>query len=117
MANDELWQIHLNSLDGEVYITCETKKRKRSLKQNAYYWGVALKYISDETGYSVDETHSLMKTFFMKKHLDFRGKRYTIIQSTASLSSLAFMEYIEQVKQWAAAELALSIPSPDEIYL
>jgi len=40
-------------------------KMSRSQKQNAYYWGVVLKTIGDDTGYLPEEMHQLMTREFL----------------------------------------------------
>lgn len=85
-------------------------RKPRSNNQNAYYWGVILELISQETGMTMDESHSAMKLLFLKKRIS--EELYTI-RSTATLNTLEFEEYLEKVKRFASLELNIIIPDPN----
>ncbi len=106
--------------DRDVCITVERKRKKRSLSQNSYYWGVVIpicRRILENYGNEVDdeETHS-----FLKEHVgnltssvvDAKGRR-AITKSSAALTTGEFEEYILRVTVWAATE-GVVIPSPNE---
>ena len=90
-------------------------KSTRSVLQNRYYWGVVLKYFSDETGYSAEECHELMKLRFLKQvPLIFNGIAYNIAGSTKKLNTKEFVDYLNNVRDFASQELNCYIPSPGE---
>lgn len=105
--------------DGEVLVTIERARATRSLEQNAWYFGVILKVLSEHTGYGVDELHEYCKQRFNPKRLalvDAHGEivdSQAIGQSTTKLNKVTFGEYCEQIRQWAASELGCAIPDPD----
>lgn len=86
-------------------------KKKRSLNQNRYYWGVVIKVISDHTGYTSDETHQELARMFLK--YDNNGK--TFVHSTTKLNTFDFEQYLEKCRNWALNEMSLDIPLPNEI--
>ncbi len=93
------------------HVVIRRKRKFRSSEQNRYYWGVVLDYISNETGHEPDELHTAFKMKYLKKY-DANGLQF--IQSTTELTTCEFMAYIEQVRRFAAVELSIAIPDPEE---
>lgn len=113
--DEESYELLINSLEGEdVDVKVSKYRKSRSDGQNKYYWSHVVKMISDHTGYSKDETHSLLSSMFLKDHLDRNDgdviKRYTVVRSTTSLTTEEMAIYIEQCKMWASQELNIYIP-------
>jgi RNA-binding protein YhbY len=109
--------------DGIYQVKVSTRK-KRSLSQNAYYWGVVCDMVKQglyEAGYrsvrTSDDAHEVMKILFLKKRIvnEDTGEVIEIIGSTASLTTEEFIIYIEEIIQWAAEYLGIQIPLPNEI--
>ena len=86
-------------------------RKTRSTSQNSYYWGVLVKHISEETGYSEDETHAKLAY----KFLLIKDSKTPYVKSTTKLSTTEFEEYNEKIRQWASSFLSLSLPLPNEI--
>ena len=107
--------------DTEVSITIEKKRATRSLAQNALYWGVYVELLSEHTGYIPDEIHALLKAKFIPKKLavcDGNGEvrdEFVIGGSTRKLNKLEFGEFLRAIQIWAAEELGVVIPDPDEV--
>jgi len=113
---------YLKSLEQrKVEIIVKEYKTQRSSNQNRYYHGVVVKLISDHTGHTSDEVHELLKSMFLKKHLDVDTKegqqRFTIVRSTVSLNTKEMEEYLAYIRMWASMDLSLSIPEPNEVEL
>jgi len=89
---------------------CPPKKMTRSEKQNRYYWGVVLKIMGDDIGYLPDECHQLMGKQFLK----YESKGEWFIKSTTKLKTGEMEEYLENVRRFAAMELHINIPTPNE---
>ena len=87
------------------------KKMTRSQKQNAYYWGVVLKIIGDEIGYLPDEVHQLMGKEFLSYEKE-PGELF--IRSTTKLNTKEFEDYLSHVRRFAATELSIMVPLPNE---
>jgi hypothetical protein len=105
----------------DISIKIERKRKKRSLNQNQYYWGVvvpAIRQILEEYGNEVDdeETHSFLKEHVGKltgSVVDSVGRRVAITKSSAQLSTAEFENYLLRVVAWAAQE-GVVIPAPNE---
>lgn len=127
----ELYIIHegrfkseLKSLIGkEIEGEIKTKRKHRTLSQNAYYHGVVCGMIQNELkdkwgeiGISKQEVHELLKVECNFKELvnEDTGQFVTIPVSTSVLSTVEFIEYIEKCRQWAVTWLNLDIPEPNE---
>ena len=106
--------------DGDVVLTIRPEGRARSMVQNAYYWGVCVAMVSEETGYSPEEVHGLAKQMFLPKSgaiLDDNGKVVgdrVVGGSTKVLSSGEMTEFIDRFRRWAAETVGVSIPDPGE---
>ena len=81
-------------------------RSKRSLDQNAYYWGVVIDILHKHLGYTKDEMHSALKYLFLKEEKN----GLTIIKSTAKLNTKEFSKYVEKVKDWASQKMGVFIP-------
>ena len=108
-------------IDKEVVLSLENKKRKRSLHQNNFYWGVVIPIVKQgliDVGYrvTIDDTHDYIKTNFIKKELvnENTGEILPSIGSTTELTTTEFMDLIAEIQQWAAEYLNVEIPDPNE---
>lgn len=117
---------NLNLLNGKIAkITIEESKVRRSLRQNAYYWGVVIPCIINEINsygndFNAEEMHIFIKNNIIK---DMRetvvmpdGTIYEKIRSTRKLTKVEFSDYIEKLKKWALDTLKIDIPDPVGIY-
>jgi len=110
----------ISSQSGIVDVIIKKVSSPRSNRQNRYYWGIALKLISEHTGYTIEETHEVLKYIFLQKHIDFEKKdgsveRASYVQSTTTLNTQEFETYLENIKRWASINLGVVIPDPNEI--
>lgn len=97
-----------------VEVTIEKRRKRRTDNQNSYYWGVVIRTIANDCGYRSDEELAAIHAELKKKFLPRYGK-LAITQSTTTLNTADFTEYIEKVRAWAATELGIYIPDPNEI--
>lgn len=105
--------IHLNNLNGKrVQLTLEKVKHKRSNNQNAYYFGVVLKLLSEHTGHDPEELHDALKFKFGEKR--YHGN-LLIPASTKNLDTIDFEKYLDKIRKWAVEELRVVIPLPNEV--
>ena len=114
--NDKIKQQKwLQSLNGKrIEMIIRPFRAKRTIPQNAYYWGVVLKTISKETGYTSEELHEFFKRIFLKKEIVIGGKAYETSISTRKLKKDQFSEYIEKIKGFVFLRLDLVIPEAGE---
>jgi len=104
---------YLLGLSGKALEFIVRKTRKaRSLRQNAYYWGVVISTLSDHTGHDPEEIHEALKIKFLSHDDEKTG--LLIVGSTAALSTIQFNEYCDRIQRWAAQFLGCYIPSPNE---
>lgn len=89
----------------------EVTIKYRSLPENNYYWGVCVEAISQYTGFTPQEVHSLLKWKFLRI---VKGKLESC-RSTTELSVGEFEKYLAEIRQWSSQELNCFIPLPGEI--
>ena len=95
----------------------------RSLDMNAYYFGVALKYISEESGHSVEECHEAYKRKFNLKiefeYNTLKGIYEPVfgVGSTTVMNSQEFFDYVYRVRADAECEFHIVIPLPSECFI
>jgi L-cysteine desulfidase len=113
----------IKSLDkGEYEWVLRKKKKKRSLSQNSYYWGIVIGGVYEglvDNGYTKSEldsntVHEYLKTKFLTKDIaNDEGEFISIVQDTSKLSTSEFMDYIAQIQMWAATFLNYVILDPN----
>jgi len=90
--------------------------KRRSDNQNRFYWGVVVPKIADYMGErDHEEVHAYLKAHFNYKDIFVEDKKYRVAKSTTKLSTQEFEDYIERVKEFAAKEMGLYIPNPNEV--
>lgn len=102
---------YVKGTDDFYTIEIVKSKRKRSLSQNKFYWGVVVKIISMHTGYTADETHQELAKMFLS--YDNSGKKF--VRSTTKLTTWEFEQYLDKIRAWAKYEMDCYIPMPNEI--
>ena len=115
--NKEWLKDQLSKYEGKqvrLEITGLSKKVERTLKQNNYYWGVVVKYISDEIGDSKDDIHSVLRTMFLSVEKLINDVSFMFIKSTTDLDTKEFNDYVTECRNWASSFLNLYLPEPNE---
>jgi len=108
---------YIQRLDLKKLYTVEVleKKSTRSISQNSLMW-LWLTCISFETGNDRDELHDIFKKKWItpKKVVLFGEEinRY----STADLNTTQFKYYLDHIQFFAASELAITLPDPEDRY-
>lgn len=90
----------------DVTLIVHNKKPKRTLQQNAYYWGVYLPLIADETGErDIDRLHELFKGKFLTIGVvEVLGEKVRMKKSTTELSVSEFSQYITDIESLTQIE-------------
>jgi hypothetical protein len=104
------WLLTLQGKRVEVLV--RPWRSKRSNEQNRYYRGVVIALIAEHLGYTNEEAHQAVAWHFLRKP-DEAGKPPTR-RSTTELDTQEMERYHEQVRTWAATDLGLYIPLPNE---
>lgn len=115
---------HINSLDGKHWVEITRCRRQRSLNQNAYLWGVVYPAVAagleEAWGESlaVEEVHDWLKNRFNSRLIVNRNTGEVLGRrpaSTADLDTGEFGEYLDKVIRFAAEQLGVVVPSPDDL--
>lgn len=106
--NFDRWLV---TLEGQR-VTVEVKKfrKNRTDAQNRYWWGCVIDILSKHTGYEPEEMHDAIKI----KFLPVEKAGLISGRSTARLNTAEFNDLIERVQRWAAQDLQVYIPDPEE---
>lgn len=107
--------------DGDYIISVERAKKKRSIEQNRYYWGIIVPMVKEgmiEVGYrmTTEATHEFLKMNFNIVEItnEKTGEILKSIGSTTEMSTSQMMEYFANIYQWASEYLGIYIPEPNE---
>lgn len=100
---------------GQTYeVSYKRKIRKRSVPQNRLYW-LWLSCIADETGHDSEDLHRVFAGKYLTCDvIEVMGEKVRKIPSTTTLSTQTFTEYIEKIRIYAATELGLTLPDPED---
>jgi hypothetical protein len=120
-ANEMKEMVLRNFAGMDIELTICKKRKRRSLMQNSYYFGVVLPVVCkglSDAGYKVskESTHEFLKSMFNKKELvnEQTGEILHTIGSTAKMTTSEMMDYFAEITQWAAEFLNVQIPQPNE---
>lgn len=115
LDNQNQYLVHLSKFEGKkVELVLRKRRSQRSIKQNAWYWGVVVEILANHCGYEPEEMHDALKYRFLSNHKeDERG--LIRICSTAKLTTSEFIDYTNRVVRWAAESLGVYIPDPNEV--
>lgn len=115
-AYSKMISAHLKKTMGKV-VTLEykTQQATRSVVQNKYYWGVIIKMIAEEVGYSPEVTHDYMKKLFLGfEQYDFPDGVHYFLKTTTTLTTGEIEEYFRKIRNWSGEFLNCYIPLPNE---
>lgn len=119
----ELVKRVIQSFEGKrIIISVEKWVNKRSYLQNRYYWGtvVELLYVAfRDFGEDVsrETVHEMLKAKFLERTMTDKNSGEIIGHysgSTADLTTVEFMEYVERIQMWAMQTFEINIPEPDK---
>lgn len=104
-----------------VEITLKKARSKRSEQQNKYYFGAIIPIIRQalrDLGHKLtaEEVHYFLKQkFHFKRIISPDGVEIgEVPQSTTTMTKTEFIEYIDNISQWAAEILSIEIPQPEQ---
>lgn len=127
MVNRKLFGQCLRSFNGKaVTVTLERKKKKRSSPQNRFLHGPVLDILQAgliDAGYnearSKEWVKDLVKYKFLKTESvsQITGEVIEVVRGTSELTTSEFMDFMEDVTQWAAEFLGIEIPDPGQLEL
>lgn len=100
-----------------VVVTVEAQKETRSLRQNAWIWGVAYPLIAEAAGYDRhehDELHYALVAKCFGVHEDERLGVAVPNARSSKLTTADFSEYMEWLVRFAAQMWGCVVPLPDD---
>ena len=102
--------------DGPVDLEIRPFEETRRGRANRYYWGVVLKMMAAESGFSQTDLHEVLKLRHNGKSIvnPTTGQEIEIAQSTTNLTVQQFSDYIEACMLTGAEWLGLTFPPPRE---
>ena len=100
----------VKGLEGKrIEVKLGKERKKRSVSQNAWYWGCIIPMIQEAAGLdTAEETHEALKIHFLSINT---GKLQTV-RSTADLSTDEMAEYCEACRRLGATMFGIDIPDP-----
>jgi len=106
--------------DCGIELTIRSTTKGRSSQQNRYYWtllGIVkdLLYQEHQVYYNLDDLHIFFKGKFNAIEIitpDGVVERLPV--TTTDLTTVEFIEYVENIKRWTADVLCVALPGPDE---
>lgn len=110
----------MKNRDKHIVLTIETKKKKRSNPQNAFYWGVVIPMVQKGMSdfghrFTKDATHDFLKKQFNAKEIELIEGHYVDMPgSTTDLNITEFMDYLLKIQQFGSDMLNIYIPDPNE---
>lgn len=112
LDNLQGFQRMVRLLDGKaVDVSVKKHVRKRSLPQNAWYWGVLIPTLGDHLGMDGNELHDALKVHFLSEE---HPSGLVRVKSTASLTTAQYSKWMEDCQR-LAAEHGVDVPMPDEM--
>ena len=94
-----------------VDVVITKPSRRKTSNQRKFYWAVILEILSNYTGHERTELHEVLKV----KFLSYEDNGITYYRSTEDLTTAECEEYYEKIKRWAADELGVYIPDPNQV--
>ncbi len=111
-------RVYLLGLAGrEVEITIKVHLDRRSTRQNAWWWGIAVPLIAHEFGYDKhehDKLHYALVSLCFGTTVDTVTKQEIPNMRSSHLTTVQFSELMEWAVRWAAHEHGIVIPLPNE---
>lgn len=98
-----------------IELVVRQKRAQRSLRQNAYWWGVVIPLLSEHLGYDKDEMHEALKYKFLRLDAEPDTHGLVRMRGTSTLNTKEFTDLIEDVVTWAGAEFGVVVPLPNEV--
>ena len=114
----EIRQGYLRKMAGKtVDIVVKLHRRNRSDRQNRWHWGVAVPLIAHELGYDRHEHEDVHYALVAKcfgTHRDERLQQEVPNKRSSALSTEDFSTLMEWEVRFAATELGIVVPLPNE---
>ena len=107
----------------DVIVTIQKRRSKRSNAQNDFFHGVVIPIVQQgylDAGWnearSADWTKAEIKKFCLIRQAvnEKTGEVKDYVGDTSGLTKSEFMDFIADIQQWAAENLGIYVPDPNE---
>ena len=111
------------NLEKPLRVLVEPYKKNRSLAQNSLMWlwlNQMAKTLQVEHGVKADSEG--LKQYFQEKWLGYKAvwideeRMYKRVIGTSELNTAQFTEFLQQIEAYAASELGMTLPHPEDQY-
>jgi len=96
-----------------VTVIIRDRQRRRTNKQNRYYWKVIIGTIAQYTGDEPERIHDALRLKFLYEPAVVEGG-LDYIGRTSTMTTAEFREYVERIRIWALDTLGINLPEPNE---
>ena len=112
LNNKDQFNKQLIELEGkEVVIKITERNNNRTKDQNSLFWKW-VEIISNETGYTKEETKELISYKFLKRErVDEEGYTETYLRGTSTLNKKEFNDFMNEVSFWSNSTLNINLPT------
>ena len=112
LNNKRYFTEELKGFEGkEVVIKIEERSPNRSKEQNSLFWKW-IGIISNETGYTKEETKELISyKFLARDEIDHNNNTKVFIKGTSTLTRKEFSTFMNEIMFWANDTLGINLPS------
>lgn len=106
---------YLRSLANKpIEVIVRIRRSQRSQRQQGWYFGCIIPMLAEHCGYTKDEMHELMAMKFLRiEDCPVTGSPRR--KRTPKTNTAEFAEYCDQIRIFAASELGLVIPDPEQV--
>lgn len=95
----------------DVEVRIRQRSEKRTKEQNSLYWKW-IEVLSNETGFTKDEMHELIKYKYLKRNIiNSEGVEEVVIKSTTTMTTKEFSQFMNDILFWANSTLNINLPS------
>ena len=101
--------------NGTYIITIKRLCEKRSVAQNDLMWAW-LTCIESETGTPKEDIYLYYCKKFLRRTVTLGGKSEAVYETSSMLNTEEMTAFLNSIQADAAAELGISLPSPEERY-
>lgn len=112
LKDEDKFRSYVRSQKGEHELILKKKSNRITNPELRYYYGVIIKTLSKELGYTADEMDIVLKYKFCRK---FDDKGLLILPSKTEFSTVFAEAFFEEIRIWAATDLQIIIPLPNQI--
>lgn len=99
--------------NGKYQVLIKRADERRSVDQNALMW-MWFTCIAADTQTPVQDVHDYYCKELLSRPVIFNGRTEVVSRGTSGLSKAEFTEFLNKVQADAAAELGITLPTPED---